>query len=60
MFMRPAIDEEPVRISPGMGFVLGLTGAATIGIGVFPNFFINLVNWSLTSGQSSSLAQILK
>jgi NADH-quinone oxidoreductase subunit N len=60
MFMRPAIDEEPVRISPGMGFVLGLTGAATIGIGIFPNFFINLVNWSLTSGQSSSLAQILK
>jgi NADH-quinone oxidoreductase subunit N len=60
MFMRQAIDEEPVRLTPGMGFVLGLTGAATLGIGIFPNVFIRAVNWSLSVGSTSAIAQMIK
>ncbi len=60
MFMRQAVDEEPVQLSPGMGFVLAVTGIATIGIGIFPNFFIRVVNWSLSAGTSSALAQMIK
>lgn len=60
MFMRQAVDEEPVRLSPGMSFVLGVTGVATIGIGIFPNIFIRAVNWSLSVGQNSAIAQMLK
>ena len=40
MMMKPAVDPEPVRLGPAMRLALGMTAAGTIGIGVFPNFFI--------------------
>jgi len=30
-----------------MALALAVTASGTIGIGLFPNFFINAVNWSL-------------
>ena len=47
MFMREAIDAEPVRAGAGMSIALAVTGVATVFIGVFPQFFIQAVNWSL-------------
>jgi NADH-quinone oxidoreductase subunit N len=58
MFMRPAVDAEPVHVSPGMRLALTITGVATIGIGIFPNMFIEAVNWSLVS-PLTSMAQLL-
>ena len=47
MFMRPAADAVPVRIAPGLGLALAVTGIATIGIGIYPDPFLRAVNWSL-------------
>ncbi len=47
MLMRQPIEAEPVRIRPAMRLALTITAVATVGIGLFPNFFINVVNWSL-------------
>ncbi len=55
MFMRPAMDEEPVTISPGMQVALAATAIGTLGIGLFPNFFINAAGAALgiqTTGSS--------
>jgi NADH-quinone oxidoreductase subunit N len=61
MFMRQAADAEPVRITPGMGFALAVTGVGTIAIGIFPNMFIAFVNWSLSAaGNAGNMAQIIK
>ena len=35
------------RLGPAMGLALTVTAAGTVGIGLFPNFFINAANWSL-------------
>jgi NADH-quinone oxidoreductase subunit N len=59
MFMRPAVDAEPVHVGPGMRLALAITGLATIGIGIFPNMFIQAVNWSLTS-PLTAMAQLVK
>ena len=47
MFMSPALDDEPVHLSPAMGLALGITAAATVGIGLFPDWFIRAVTWSI-------------
>jgi NADH-quinone oxidoreductase subunit N len=61
MFMREAIDEEPIRPTPGMALALAVTGVMTVFIGVFPNIFIEAVNWSLTVAPSvAPIAQIVK
>jgi NADH-quinone oxidoreductase subunit N len=60
MIIKPAVDPEPVSLSPGMRLVLGITAAGTIGIGLFPNFFIWTANWSLGLTQSSHVAQLLR
>ncbi len=61
MFMRQAVDAEPVRIGPGMQFALAITGIATVGIGIFPNFFIQAVNWSLgIAAGSQHMAALLR
>ena len=61
MLMRQPVEAEPVRISPAMRLALTITAVGTIGIGLFPNFFINIVNWSLgiTSG-SPHMAALLR
>ena len=61
MLMRPAVDAEPVHISPGMGAALALTAAGTIGIGLFPEAFIRLTNWGIgMTHVTRSVAQIVK
>ena len=60
MFMRPALDAEPVHLSPGMGLALAVTAAATIGIGLFPEWFISAATWSVHLAQSSSLASLIR
>ncbi|MGA7463606.1 MAG: NADH-quinone oxidoreductase subunit N [Candidatus Korobacteraceae bacterium] len=53
MLMRQPVEAEPVRIRPAMKLALSITAIGTIGIGLFPNFFINAVNWSLGIAQNS-------
>jgi NADH-quinone oxidoreductase subunit N len=60
MIIKPATDTEPVRVGPAMALALAVTAAATIGIGLFPNFFINAVNWSLGLMQGSHIAMMLR
>ncbi len=50
MFMREASDSEGLPLSWAMRIALGITAFGTIFIGVFPNFFINLVTWSMRLG----------
>ena len=53
MLMRHPVEADPVHISPAMKLALTITAVGTIGIGLFPNFFINVVNWSLGIAQGS-------
>lgn len=47
MFMREAMDKSRLPISLAMRTALGVTALATVGIGIFPERFIQLVTWSL-------------
>jgi NADH-quinone oxidoreductase subunit N len=59
MFMKQSADAEPVHLTPGMVTALGITGFATVAIGVFPNAFIEFVTWSLSAaGNVSGIAQV--
>jgi NADH-quinone oxidoreductase subunit N len=48
MIMKRATDKEPVAMSPGMVTTLAITAAGTIGIGIFPNIFIEAATRSLS------------
>jgi NADH-quinone oxidoreductase subunit N len=54
MFMRAALDAEPVRLSPAMSLALAITAFATIYIGLFPEWFIRAANWSLQVPQTAA------
>ena len=60
MIVKPAADTEPVRVGPAMALALAVTAIATIGIGLFPNFFINAANWSLGIVGSASTAMLVR
>jgi NADH-quinone oxidoreductase subunit N len=61
MFMKQAADAEPIHLSPGMATALGVTAIGTIGIGIFPNVFIQFVTWSLSAaGNVSSITQAVR
>ena len=60
MFMGEAADAEPVRLAPGVGVALAVTGAATIGIGIFPEMFLRAADWSLRLGTSATTAGLLR
>src|SRR5437868_9914289 len=60
MFMRPELDAEPVRLSAGMSVALAITGIATVFIGIFPESFIRMVNWTLQIPQASTVAQLMR
>ncbi len=60
MLMRPALDTEPITVSPGMALALVITGVATVGIGIFPETFIRAVNWSLQAQPSGPIATLLR
>jgi len=59
MFMREAEKgEETLPVSYSMRAALGITGFATLFIGVMPNRFIELVNWALGIAQNPSVAKL--
>ncbi len=60
VMMKPEQDSEPVKLNPAMRLTLAITAVATIGIGLFPNFFIGAANWSLGLTQSSHIATLLR
>ncbi len=60
MLMRPAVEKEPLPISLGMKVALGLTAFGTVYIGVFPERFIGLVNWSLGLTPTSPVAMLMR
>jgi NADH-quinone oxidoreductase subunit N len=59
MFMRqPEKGEERLSVSLAMRVALGVTGLATLYIGVNPEQFIRAVNWALGIVQQSSVANL--
>jgi NADH-quinone oxidoreductase subunit N len=61
MFMKQAVDAEPVELTPGMSTALAITALGTVVIGVFPNAFIQFVTWSLSAaGNVSSVTQAVR
>jgi NADH-quinone oxidoreductase subunit N len=60
MFMREALDETRLPVSPGMRIALGVTAFATVFIGVFPDRFIQLVNWSLGIANTPTIASLIR
>jgi NADH-quinone oxidoreductase subunit N len=52
MLMRPPIETEKLSISFGMRCAVGITALATLVIGIYPEPFIQGVNWSLGVTQS--------
>jgi len=59
MFMGKARDSEPVSASFGLRVALLVTAIATVGIGIFPDRFIQAVNWSLSLTEANSIAKVL-
>ena len=60
MLMRKPVDVRPVTLSPGMIATLAITGVATVGIGLFPEIFLRMVNWSWNMAQPTALAGLLR
>jgi len=61
MFMRqPEKGEERLPVSFAMRAALGITALATIYIGVMPNRFIEIVNWSLGIASRANVAQMVR
>ncbi len=60
MFMREALDKTRLPISAGMRLALGVTAFATVYIGIFPEQFIRIVNWSLGIAQTTSVATLVR
>jgi NADH-quinone oxidoreductase subunit N len=61
MLMRQPVEGEPLCVRPAMSLALAITAAGTVGIGLFPNFFINAVNWSLGLAQGGQgMARLLR
>ena len=60
MFMREALDKTLLPISAGMRLALGVTAFATVYIGIFPEQFIRIVNWSLGIVQTPSIASLIR
>jgi NADH-quinone oxidoreductase subunit N len=60
MFMRPALDTERVRAGGAMWGALWVSLAATLVIGVYPEPFIRLINWSLNVSSNPAVANLMK
>ena len=61
MFMRqPEKGEEHLPVSLAMRAALGLTGLATLYIGILPNQFIEAVNWALGLAQNPNVAKLVR
>jgi NADH-quinone oxidoreductase subunit N len=59
MLMGRAEDTGPVAMSAGLRVALAITAIGTVGIGLFPNVFIQAVNWSLNMPQATSIADLI-
>jgi NADH-quinone oxidoreductase subunit N len=59
-FMRQPLDREPVKIGFPMAATLGVTGVATLIIGIYPEPFINVVNWSLGLVRNPAVANLVR
>jgi NADH-quinone oxidoreductase subunit N len=60
MFMgQPEAGEEKLPVSLAMRAALGLTGFATIFIGIMPDRFIQIVNWALGIAQHPAVAKLV-
>jgi NADH-quinone oxidoreductase subunit N len=60
MFMRqPEEGEEHLPVSYAMRAALGVTGFATLFIGIMPNRFIEIVNWALGIAQNPATAKLI-
>jgi NADH-quinone oxidoreductase subunit N len=59
MLMRQPLEEGRLSLSFGMRTALGVTAVATVLIGIFPEPFINIVNWSLGLTQSTPVARLI-
>ena len=61
MFMRPAEKgEEILPVNYAMRAALGITGFATLFIGIMPNQFIEAVNWALGLATHPNTAQLIR
>jgi NADH-quinone oxidoreductase subunit N len=61
MFMRqPEKGEERLPVSYAMRAALAVTGLATVYIGILPNRFIELVNWTLGIVQNPNVANLVR
>jgi NADH-quinone oxidoreductase subunit N len=60
MFMRQAVDKEPVSIGLPMAATLGVTAIATLVIGIYPEPFIQAVNWSLGIARNPAVANLVR
>jgi len=58
MFMRKAVSTEPVASTPAFNVGLYFSAAATVLIGLFPNIFIQAVNWSVSVLGPGGIAQL--
>ena len=60
MFMSQPEEREALPVSLAMRAALGLTGFATLYIGIMPNRFIELVNWALGIAKNPSVASLIR
>ncbi|HEY3929763.1 MAG TPA: NADH-quinone oxidoreductase subunit N [Candidatus Koribacter sp.] len=59
-FMRESVDAEPVKIAPSLAAALWVSAAATVGIGMFPEVFLRMVNWSLALTGDAKIIGLLR
>ncbi|HZR32195.1 MAG TPA: NADH-quinone oxidoreductase subunit N [Terriglobales bacterium] len=60
MLMRKPVDSRPLSLSPAMSTAIWVTAFATVGIGLFPDFFIRVAEWSLNIAQPTPLAALFR
>ena len=60
MLMRAPMEPGRLPVSVGMRFAVGLAALATIVIGIFPEPFIQTVNWSLGIAQIPHVAAMMR
>ena len=60
MFMGQPEEQGLLPVSWTMRFALAFTAFATVAIGIMPDRFIQLVNWSLGLAQSSAVASLMR
>ena len=59
-FMREAVDSEPVKVAPSLSLALWVSALGTVGIGLFPEVFLRIVNWSLALSGDAKMIGLLR